>query len=84
MTLSYQYLDYKPLDAVNGLEFRHFAGEEDYQHMVELWGKSRKFTGSEWSPTLDDMKQDEEWRQNYDIKQHLFFWMSILKTPPGP
>ena len=73
MTSDFQYTQYEPLKTVKGLTFRHFTGEEDYQLMLDLWDQSRNFTGSEWSPTLKDVKQDEQRRQNYDIHQQLFF-----------
>jgi len=77
-----QNLDYKPLNAVKGLAFRHFAGEQDYQCMLDLWDESRNFSCSEWSPTLQDVKQDEHRRQNYEVNQHLFF-VELNHKPVG-
>lgn len=73
MTATKRYIEHPSLNAIPGLAFRHFAGEEDYQIMLDLWLNTRKFNGYEWIATLDDMKQDEHWRQNYDINQQLIF-----------
>ncbi|HET58798.1 MAG TPA: hypothetical protein ENN32_00315, partial [Chloroflexi bacterium] len=73
MTTSKRYIEHLSLTAVPGLSFRHFAGEEDYQIMLDLWLQTRQFNGYEWSATLDDMKQDEHWRKHYDINQQLIF-----------
>lgn len=72
-TKTKKYIGYKPLEKVEGLFFRHFAGEEDYQLMLELWLKNREFNGYDWIATLDDMKNDEKWRKNYDIHKQLVF-----------
>jgi mycothiol synthase len=73
MSTTKRYIEHPSLTAVPGLALRHFAGEDDYQIMLDLWLQTRQFNGYEWSANLDDMKQDEHWRQHYDINEQLIF-----------
>ena len=66
-------IEYPPLAQVEGLTFRHFAGEEDYQLWLDLWMKNREFNGVEWTPTLQDIKNEQNWRKNYDINEQMVF-----------
>ena len=68
-----QYIQCPETDAIPGLEFRHFAGEEDYQLMLDLYNACKDFNGSDWTAVLDDMKNDEKWRKHYDINEQLIF-----------
>lgn len=61
--------NYPALSHVKGLAFRHFAGEEDYQIICDLWNEIRKFNLTEWVSTVEDTKQDEKWRKHFDINQ---------------
>ena len=63
----------KAINLMMDMKFRHFRGEEDYQLMLDLWTKNREFNGYDWSATLVDMKNDEKWRKNYDIREQLMF-----------
>ncbi|MEE4193950.1 MAG: GNAT family N-acetyltransferase [Anaerolineae bacterium] len=64
-------IDYLPLAAVPGLGFRHFASENDYQIMNQLWNQMREFYHSEYISTVENLKQDEKWRKHYDIHEQL-------------
>ena len=64
-----QTIDYKALEKVPGLTFRHFSGEEDYALALELWLKTREFNGFDWTKTLEDVKNDEKWRTHFDINE---------------
>ena len=66
-----QTIDYAPLAQVEGLTFRYFANEEDYQILTDNWNTIREFYGEDWVTTLEDTKSEEKWRKNYDIKQQM-------------
>ena len=66
-------IEYPPLAQVEGLTFRHFAGEEDYQLRLDLWMKNREFNDYDWAITLDDLKNEQNWRKNYDINEQIVF-----------
>ena len=68
-----QYCDDSSLKIIENLKLRHFKGEEDYQIILDIWRKNREFNGYDWVATLDDMKNDQKWRQNYDINEQLMF-----------
>ena len=66
-------ITYQPLQAVPGLTFRHFGGEEDYPIIHDLWLRTREFNGFEWVATLEDIKQDEKHRPNFDMNRQFIF-----------
>jgi mycothiol synthase len=66
-------ITYPPLQAVPGLTFRHFAGEQDYPTIHDLWLRTSEFNGFDWVATLEDIKQDEKHRPNFDMKRQFIF-----------
>jgi len=72
-TIEKRYIEHESLAQVEGLALRHFAGEEDYQLMLDIWLKNREFNGYDWAATLVDMKNDEKWRKNYDLNEQFLF-----------
>ena len=67
------YIDYKPLDTIPGLAFRHFAGENDHVIRLDISNVCKEVNGFDWIITLDDIKNDELWSANYDIHQQLIY-----------
>ena len=67
------YIDWEPLRSVEGLRFRHFAGEEDHQVRLDIANACKEVNGIDYLITLDDIKNDEKWTKNYDIHQHLLY-----------
>ena len=68
---THRTIEYVHLSVVPGLTFRHFADESDYQIVLDLWLKNREFNSAEWTPTLQDIKNEQNWRKNYDINEQL-------------
>ncbi|MCD4753163.1 MAG: GNAT family N-acetyltransferase [Anaerolineaceae bacterium] len=67
---------------IDGLNFRHFAGNEDYQLMLDLYNATKETNGIDWTSTLKDMKNDEKWRKHYDINKQLLF-VEMNEKPIG-
>lgn len=76
------FIDWEPLRSVEGLTFRHFAGEEDHQIRLDIADACKEVNGWDWVITLEDIKNDELWTKNYDIHQHLIY-VDLDGTPVG-
>lgn len=59
------------LKEVSGLAFRHFAGDADYEIMNRLWNQMREYYHSEYVSTVENLKQDENWREHYNVLEQL-------------
>lgn len=68
-----RYANYKKLEKVPGLAFRYFSGDADYARKLDLWTKARDFNGFDWVATLEDVKNDEKWRNHFDIFQQQLY-----------
>ncbi|MEE4193951.1 MAG: GNAT family N-acetyltransferase [Anaerolineae bacterium] len=64
---------YDGLKQVDGLVFRHFAGEADHQIRLDIANACKEVNGFDWIITLEDIKNDELWSANYDIDQQLIY-----------
>lgn len=67
------YVDWQPLTKVPGLQFRHFAGEEDHQVRLDIFNACKEVNGVDYVLTLEDIRNDEKWTKNYDINQNLLY-----------
>lgn len=68
-----QYIDYEPLKSVDGLRFRHFSDEQDYQVRLDIFNACKEVNAIDYVITLDDIKNDEKWTKNYDISKNFFY-----------
>ena len=59
MTKPSQYIDYEPLKSVDGLRFRHFSDEQDYQVRLDIFNACKEVNAIDYVITLDDIKNDE-------------------------
>lgn len=73
MDVQQSSIAWEPLNAVPGLSFRYFAGQQDYQIRLEISNACREVNGSDWIVTLDDIKNDELWKNNFDIQRQMVF-----------
>jgi len=73
---------YPALAQVPGLVFRHFAGEEDFQIVLDIWIAAQPYYGIEDISTLEDIKSEHDWHKNYDIHQQ-FLIVELDNMPIG-
>jgi len=73
---------WQPLEAVPGLSFRHFAGEEDYQLRLDIAIATKEINGVDWNMTLEDVVNDAKWTTNFDIHQQLVY-VEVKGKPVG-
>ena len=64
---------WQPLEAVEGLSFRHFGGEQDHQVRLDIAIATKEVNGIDWNMTLEDIVNDAKWTANYDIHQQLVY-----------
>ncbi|MHB8192627.1 MAG: GNAT family N-acetyltransferase [Bellilinea sp.] len=87
-------INWQPLNAIPGLTFRYFAGEPDYPIRLDITNACKELNGIEWVMTLEDIKNEEKWTANYDIRKQLiyveldgapigYFGYSWAATPDG-
>jgi mycothiol synthase len=58
---------------VPGLIFRHFRGESDYGHMVEIVQASKGVDGAEWAVSVEDTARDYQNLVNCDPYKDILF-----------
>lgn len=68
-----QTIHYPPLEQIPGLTFRHFKGDADYQIDLDLFNQTRDIDGITWVATLDEMKNEHNWRHHFDINKQFIF-----------
>ena len=64
---------WQPLEAVEGLSFRHFGGEQDHQVRLDIAIATKEVNGIDWNMTLEDIVNDAKWTAKYDIHQPLVY-----------
>lgn len=70
---TYRYINYPPLAAVPGLQFRHWHSKADFALALEIFNAERKMNGLDYTFKLEDFEEEVNFYDNFDINEQYIF-----------